>query len=261
MLWTYASKLLPYLLYPFSLGVWLLLAGVGLLLLGRRRSGTVLAALAAFLLTFFSMPVVGGWMLGSLERQYPPVAVDETGPGDLIVVLGGALSLPLPPRLEPEMTGSADRVWHAARLYQAGRAPRIFVAGGSVFPGHHERAESAYIMELLMDLGVPAGAIDLEAGSRSTAENAAATARYLAERGREGAKVLLVTSAAHLPRALATFRAAGIDVVPAGTDYLVTEPGEPSIFSWIPSLGALDAAATAIHEYLGLLVYRLRGWA
>ncbi|MEA3290907.1 MAG: YdcF family protein, partial [Pseudomonadota bacterium] len=245
MTWTLASKLLPYLIYPFSLGLWLLLIGVVLLLFKRPRSGTVLVALAAFLLVFFSLPKVGAWALSSLERQYPPMAVAEVEQGDLIVTLGGALSLPLAPRLEPDMTGSADRIWHAARLYKAGKAPRVFVAGGNVFPGYHEHGEAAYTSKLLQEWGVPAVDIAFETGSRSTAENAWATKNHLRENGPDKAKVLLVTSAAHMPRALAVFRAAGIDAVPAATDYLVTAPGEPSIFSWLPSLGALDAVAFA----------------
>jgi uncharacterized SAM-binding protein YcdF (DUF218 family) len=71
---------------------------------------------------------------------------------------------------------------------------------------------------------------------------------------------LLVTSALHMPRALATFRALGVDTIPAPTDFeAVPQPFHP--LRWLPDAETLAASTQAIKEYLGLWVYRWRGWA
>ena len=63
-----------------------------------------------------------------------------------------------------------------------------------------------------------------------------------------------------MPRALAEFRLAGVEAVPAPTDFEVVD--EPSrSFNWLPSAAALMSSTHAIHEYIGLWVYRWRGWA
>jgi uncharacterized SAM-binding protein YcdF (DUF218 family) len=70
---------------------------------------------------------------------------------------------------------------------------------------------------------------------------------------------LLVTSAAHMPRAMATFRRAGVPVIAASADVRVVENSDP--FALLPDAGALPAVANALKEWTGLLVYRMRGWA
>ena len=73
-------------------------------------------------------------------------------------------------------------------------------------------------------------------------------------------QVLLVTAAPHLPRALATFRAAGIQAIPAATDFEVM-PEPPHPLRWLPDAQALADSTRALKEYLGLWAYRWRGWA
>ena len=63
-----------------------------------------------------------------------------------------------------------------------------------------------------------------------------------------------------MPRALGSFRAAGIDATPAPTDYRVDERDEPFLLRLLPSADALDKTTEGLREYLGQMVYRLRGW-
>jgi uncharacterized SAM-binding protein YcdF (DUF218 family) len=112
--------------------------------------------------------------------------------------------------------------------------------------------------QFLTDLGVPPDAVWIENHSRSTHENALQTARLLEQHGLQ--QVLLVTSALHLPRALATFRAAGINALPAPTDFEVM-PQPPHLLRWLPDAQALADSTRALKEYWGLWVYRWRGWA
>lgn len=121
--------------------------------------------------------------------------------------------------------------------------------------------------QLLEIMGVPAGAITLERRSRNTYENAIETKKLLDAQGIE--RIILVTSAMHMPRAQAIFARQGFDVIPAATDFNVTQAEwdyyftpDPAIqvFNLFPSADALDWTMRAMKEYLGIIVYRLRGW-
>ena len=71
---------------------------------------------------------------------------------------------------------------------------------------------------------------------------------------------MLVTSALHMPRAVAAFRGAGIRVVPAATDVRAAADHSPAVFDWVPSAAALELTTAALHEIAGLFYYRWRGW-
>jgi uncharacterized SAM-binding protein YcdF (DUF218 family) len=254
----YLDKILSQLAYPlgFSLG----LALLALLLCGlrRRRWSAALLALSLFWLGLWSLPVVSDALRRSLEGQFAHQPVADLPIADAVVVLGGGIT-PAPPDWPyPDLGRGADRVWHAARIYRAGKAPRVIISGGGL-PWLGERTTEAVAMQqFLTDLGVPAEAVWVEEQSRSTYENARYTAQLL--RQHELQQVLLVTSALHLPRALATFRAAGIDALPAPADFEVM-PEPPHPLRWLPDAQALADSDRALKEYLGLWVYRWRGWA
>lgn len=252
------SKLLPLLVYPFTVSLGLSLLALVLLWAGKRRAGIGALAASIALVLVCSSPQLATWLYARLERQYLAVPVEQSPEADAIVVLGGGIGPPLPPRVDLDFNASADRVWHAARLYRAGKAPSLIVSGGNVFPQRAAEPEAVYTAALLADWGVAREHIIIEAESRNTFENARRTRAILEARGMD--RILLVTSAFHMPRALATFRAAGIDAVPSPTDFRVVAYDEPGIFGWLPSLGALGATTTVIQELLGRAVYRLRDW-
>jgi uncharacterized SAM-binding protein YcdF (DUF218 family) len=111
----------------------------------------------------------------------------------------------------------------------------------------------------LVDLGVPRGAMLLESQSLTTHENALRTREVMQANGIH--RVLLVTSALHMRRAMAAFAAVGIDATPAPTDFEVVPPRQMTVLDWLPDAGALEGSTRAIKEYIGYWVYRLRGWA
>ena len=120
---------------------------------------------------------------------------------------------------------------------------------------------------LLGLLGVPEDAIWLEPDSRNTYENALNSRIMLDARGIR--RVVLVTSAAHMPRSVALFERQGLEVIPAPADFRVTQAGwqmltsgspEAQMVGLLPSAENLAITTSALKEYLGILVYRLRGW-
>ena len=115
------------------------------------------------------------------------------------------------------MGHTGDRVMQAALLWRAGKAQTIIVTGGNLPWARSSTTDAGFAAELLQAYGVPPDSIIVESNSRNTHENAINTAAIWRERHfRSG---LLVTSATHMPRALASFRKAGLDVAPWPADF------------------------------------------
>lgn len=193
-----------------------LLAGVAGLLVswrgkGRlRRFGAWLAVCSLAFLWFFATPACVCLLGLPLERPYLATQRPDALPAaDAIVILGGGIGKC--DGLEyPDMADGADRVWHAARLYKEGKAQKIVVSGSN---------DLAAAVPLLVDLGVPREAVLVDNESRNTYENSRFTERLLKAAGNESPKVLLVTSAWHMPRALGNFSRTSLTVTPAATDF------------------------------------------
>lgn len=250
------SKLIPLFIYPAGLLFCVLLLAVILMFSGRPRGARVLLVCALLLLFVAGNKWTAFSLIRGLENDYPPVAAEAAPEADVIVVLGGGLGLPHPPRTHPDLNGSADRLAHALRLYQAGKAGHILLTGGNVFPQPGLKSESFYARDLLESWGLPPGVTVLETDSRNTIQNAENSARILEQRG--WGKILLVTSATHMHRALMAFRHASVDAVPAPTDFLAVDSNTPALLDWIPSADALSGTTHALHEYIGRLWYRIR---
>jgi uncharacterized SAM-binding protein YcdF (DUF218 family) len=252
------TKILTQLAYPLSLSILLsLLAGL-VFWRARRRLGGLLLGASLLILVVFSIPVCSDYLCASLERLYPPVLTEALPDADAIVVLGGVVEDAIAPRLSVHLGDGVDRVRYAAQLYRAGKAPLVVASGGQL-PWLTEGRAEAYVMaELLTEWGVPPTAILVEADSRTTYENALFSKVLLEARGIHS--VLLVTSALHTPRALATFRTLGIRAVPAPTDIVVVNRQRDTLLRWLPDAEALAGSTLALKEYLGMVVYRLRGW-
>ena len=237
------SKLIGFLLSPLGTAMLLL----GLAVLGPRRTRRPATALGLGWLWLWATPVFSGALAGWVEAQAGPRELTAVQPARVIVVLGGGVGSARPPlRPEPDLGAAADRVWHAARLYHAGKAPRILLSGGSIKPG--DQSEAHAMRRFLLDLGVPDAAIWLETGSTDTAGNAALSAALLRAQGVNEA--ILVTSALHMRRARAQFVQAGLKIHPAPTDFeSVDEP--LNLQDFLPSAEALDGAGRAMKEVVG----------
>ena len=253
----FLDKLFRLLIYPLGLSLLLGFAGLLLWALRRRRCAAVLLVLSLGWLLLWSLPPVADVVALSLEGQSVYQVVDTLPDADVILVFGGVMRPALPGYPYPDLNAAADRVWHAARLYHAGKAPKVLLSGGRNDWRADRPSQAETMAQFLSDLGVPSEAIILEERSRSTYENAIYCAEAIQAAGMQSA--LLVTSALHMPRSLAVLRSAGVDAVPAATDFEVHDR-PASIFSWIPSAGALQRSTHALHEWIGIAVYRCRGW-
>ncbi|MBE7420860.1 MAG: YdcF family protein [Zoogloeaceae bacterium] len=227
----------------------LLLAVVGLLLVRRRpRLGKSLAWTGFIALWLLSTPAVTKPMLASIEDVLPLDIARAKG-AQAIVVLGGGSY-----RAAPEYGGdtvsrwSLERIRYAARLQRETGLP-LLVSGGAPLGGVAEGRS----MRAALEREFGAKVRWVEDASADTRENARLSAPMLREAGVR--RILLVTHAWHMQRALGEFAAAGLEIVAAPTGYETGAP--PTPLDWLPGPGGLWAGRIALNERLGRLVQRI----
>ncbi len=260
----FLSKLLPLFLYPLGLACLLLLLALGLMLWRRSRLAMIPVGLSLVILMLSSNGWVSIMLLKSLEFQQLPSG--ELPKADAIVVLGGATKPAFAPRPWVEVSEEGDRVLYGAKLYREGKAPRVILSGGRVDWFGKASPESADMAILMEPMGVPPSAVLQDSTSLNTRENAVNVKKIMDENGIR--RILLVTSAMHMPRSLRIFQKLGIDAIPAPTDFLVSdrdlEALQASPQSWmlsfLPESEQLRNITRALKEYFGMVIYWLRGW-
>ncbi len=243
-------------LQPGNLLVLLLSAGFLLLLSSRGRRGKALIGLATVGFIVLAVVPLGPALLLELEQRFPrPAALPARIDG--ILVLGGAVD----PRLslaygETVFNGSVTRVLAATALARRHPEAKLALVGGEgdFFPTGYPEARAT--LGFVLDEGIARDRVILEPRSRSTHENAV-FARALI-RPKPGENWVLITSAFHMPRAVASFRAVDWPVIPYPVDYKVDpKAGLSPNFNMLDGLSAFTIAGK---EWLGLAAYRLFGW-
>ncbi len=245
-------------LYPLGLVtvIWV----VGMVAFFTKKKYSIWCfVVAGSLLLLFSSRVVSNLLVGILENRYQceqPLA----GNCSAIVVLGGAGQLTERSTGRLEVNDAGDRIIHGARLYKKGTCRRIITSGGSVDPAlKHMLPEGLHNAMLLMEMGVDSNDIIAEKKARNTHEHGPYIARILDSLGLPK-KIILVTSAAHMIRSEAVFKKHGFTVYPAPTDFQKPIMKRTFIFNLFPNSSSLEITTRAIHEYYGLIGYKLLGW-
>jgi uncharacterized SAM-binding protein YcdF (DUF218 family) len=229
-----------------------LLAAAVLALRGRRRAARILALASAALVYLSSLTPVANLLLGPLERRYPPLMASGVPVGaGCVVVLGSGYypqpNLPITAQLDGE--GMA-RIVEGVRLSRQYHLPLLVSGGGSESTG----APAEGYARLARDLGIEDAALTVSAAGTNTRDEAALIAHRLGDR-----PFLLVTSAAHMPRAMAELQRAGAKPVAAPTAQHLTPRTPFTLRRFLPNSAALVKVELALHEYLGLAAMRL-GW-
>jgi uncharacterized SAM-binding protein YcdF (DUF218 family) len=157
---------------------------------------------------------------------------------------------------ETELDAEADRIVRAWELLRAGRARAVLLSSGLVAPQPGDIPEADRLAAKLVSWGVPPARVVVEASSRNTRENAIECSRIAAAHGWR--TLLVVTSAAHAPRALGCFRAVGLEPDLLPVDF---RAGDGRNLGWLPRAVALQRSTAALRELAGRVVYRLVGYA
>jgi uncharacterized SAM-binding protein YcdF (DUF218 family) len=267
------SKIVAAVLYPVGLAFFLLVAGIGLARLARgdrpRAWGWRLIGTGLAIFYVFSNGFVASALTRSLERQV--LGPRPLPRADGVIVLGGGIQSRAWPRQTAEVSEAGDRLLYGAHLVREGHADWLVCAAGQGELAATEQTEAEAMQEMLSWMGVRPDQILLDRASRTTYENAIEALRLVREHG--GRSIHLVTSASHMPRSLAVFRKQArvlgleaLEIIPAPCDFAVIDPEKRppwyyrAALTVLPSADALAQSTRMIHEYYGLLAYRLRGW-
>lgn len=190
-------------------------------------------------------------------QWWEPMPVQLEQSYEKAVVLGGYVSEnPLAADAYPEFGERPERLTHALALYEADKVNKLIFTGGSGGILHDHKSEALVVGDFLQSLGYDGNDFILEPEALNTHENATQSAIFI----EEGETIVLVTSAWHMKRAAACFRKQGIDVVPFPVDYMQSlSPLYPTDFL-LPKPAVLWHWEIIIKEWVGYLVYRLRGY-
>lgn len=220
---------------------------------GQRRLGIGMTVLSLFY-TVVGNPHTGFALMASLERQIHPVDIATLEPFDAVCVLGGGSEQD--PSGRTQLGTNGDRIVMAARLWYAGKAKLLVASGcGDNGPKGSRRDLTRETRDLWLSLGIPGEAIrQVEEPCWTTHDEIQAYGRM---RKRYGwTRVALISSASHLPRALAEASKVGLDVVPIGSDWRSRDrPILPQDF--VPQAAGFENAQCACWEYVGRLAAAL----
>ena len=228
----YIKQLISAFLTPASIGFILAFIGLVFLFKARYTKAKWLLSLAFVWLFIFSLTPIAHWLISPLQQHYPYLKkpLDNV---KYILVLGGSKEL---------------RCWEALRLYNSIEGAKIITSG---FKGKQAQSEAKLTAKLLIQSGVKREDIILHVRPRDTKEEALAMKKDIGN-----SAFYLITSAYHMPRAMALFKKEGLHPIAAPSDYKLKVYDNNFIQ---PSGKSLHISEIAWHEYLGLLWSTWRG--
>jgi len=242
--------------------VWLCLLVVAawLWIKSSRRLAVFLFVVALF------MSVVGctrvpGDLVATLERPFVIKNLETVPAADAVVALGGAVRPSKYDALGLDLRDAADRVVMALELIRRGKAKNLVLGGAVHAVNGQQRIEADMTKKWLETWGLTNAQIYSLGGCANTHDEATRVAALLKEHGWR--RAILVTSAYHMKRARATFLTAGVPVVCVPCDYqtkVSVETEDERALIPIPRPAGFQKASLFLHEQIGWLSYRLRGW-
>jgi uncharacterized SAM-binding protein YcdF (DUF218 family) len=249
----YLHKILPLFVLPVGITLLLVLAGLRL----RRRS---LIWTGVTILWLSSTPLISRLAVRTAEGWADRGLAADTPNGDAIVVLSEGRVI-APGKAAVSEWRDADRFFGGVELFKAGKSPMLVFTGGAAPWEPNAAPEGDVLAEYAKALGVPDRQIVKTPRVMNTAEEALAVATLL--RGRLSGptwrggppRVLLVTSAFHMPRARRLFERAGMSVIPFPVDFKVSAGGTLSVLDFLPTAAALQQTELALREEYGRLFY------
>ena len=246
---------------PVPLSILISLMGLFLLWFTKRqRTGKILVSFGIFLVLFFSYNAPSNQLLRPLEKKYDTenIQVENSIPSEnmgsvkFIVVLGGGhtsdANLPITSQIGEN---TLVRLIEGIRLYRKYAGVKLVLSGGR----GSDPVPNAHIMaNLAKELGVNENDILIESKSKDTIDEANFIKPIV-----KNEKFILVTSALHMPRAMAMFRKLGMNPIPAPTGHKVKDSQTLNPLLFIPNAGDLLKSEAGLHEYLGMVWSKLRG--
>jgi uncharacterized SAM-binding protein YcdF (DUF218 family) len=248
------NKILPIFFSPIVV----ILALLAIAIWTRRRRWCVAAAA---LLLLASLPVVADWIFSAAQGGAKRQAAESLPRADAVVVLGGAIEYVsgVGGALVPEWNDAVDRLFGGLEVMRAERAARIIFSAGTRPAGSGIPSEGEVLRSLATGFGVVPEKIVVSPTAVNTEEEARVIRRI---QGPGHNRIILVSSALHLPRATMIFEAVGFDVIQYPVDIRVAGTRN-ALESWVPTPSALGKTGMVVRELIGRAYYRAMislGW-
>ncbi|MDQ6953861.1 MAG: YdcF family protein [Mariprofundaceae bacterium] len=246
------SKLMSQLLLPPGGLILSILLGI---IFWSRWWGRALLILTLLMFWGLSTELVRDALSKPLEFTYPVLQVKSFDKNTAIVLLGGGIYSNAPEYANADtLRGSAMmRTLYAAHIAkQTGLS--IYATGGAPL-SQEQDAEGDVMRRWLIRLGIPEGRVFAESYANNTWQNAVYIKELLSKRHIQ--RIILITSAWHMPRAVWCFESQGFEVIPGPTDYITLQQ-DYDVRSYLPSGNAFADSCLALHEYLGILWYHIK---
>ena len=242
----YLHKILPSIFSP-------LILVIGLIILGIIFNLRKFSLIGVIVLILSSLPIISNKFIAYLEKDYQPIEISEIENVDAIVVLSGMIRvIGDEENLKYEFTDSVDRFFAGLDLFNNNKSPILILTRGKM-PWSVGIAEGEYLKELAIKYGVSEENIILTDEVQNTDQEAKAIKEILTE----DAKIILVTSAFHMPRAEKVFKAANINLIPYPVDFQNSK-SKTTMMDFIPSAESLFDTSHFFREMIGRLYYNLK---
>ena len=223
----------------------------------RKRSGLALIGLGTAVLSIGGLSGLTDQARRNMEYAFEPFDVTELNPGQpaLIVVLGTGFNDDPQMPANSQVSGTfLSRILEGARIYRSSSNARLLISVAGVAS---EQSKQSFLASMRDLLQLEADRVGLITTAKSTADEAEAASEQLGEN-----QLILVTSAAHMKRAVAIFTDAGLKPTAAPTAYQFVRAGtsnDSALRRWIPSTHGINGNHQWLYEYVALLWHSVRG--
>ena len=243
----YFNKILPLIFSPLFLIILTIILGI---ILKSKK----ISFLGFFILLICSHPIISENLIYYLEKDYQPIDISKIEDADAVVVLSGMTrSIKKDDGIVYEFGDAVDRILAGIKLIKKNKASYIILTRGKV-PWSKGKPEGEVLLDFLLDLKIEKQKIILTEYAQNTEEEAKAVKNLLNNRIK---KIILVTSAYHMPRAIKVFEAVGIEIVPYPVDFKISFK-KFNLINLIPSASAFNQTSFFVKEMLGRLYYKLK---
>jgi len=243
----YLHKILPLIFSP-------LIMIIVLIIFGLTTSSKKISLIGVLILIVCSLPIVSDKLVAYLESNYQLSKPSDIKSADAIVVLSGMIrTINSKDGLDYEFGEASDRIFAGINLFKEKKASKIILTRGKL-PWSVGIPEGEYLKDIVVKNGISENNILLTENVENTDQEAKAIKKLLSI---NEPKVILVTSAFHMPRAQIVFEAAGINVVPFPVDF---QKGlsKTTFMSFMPSANALSETSFFVREMIGRTYYNLK---
>jgi uncharacterized SAM-binding protein YcdF (DUF218 family) len=225
-----------------------------LIIFGVIINSKKISIIGIFILIVCSLPIVSDKLVAYLESDYQLSKPSNIEPADSIVVLSGMIrTINSKDGLDYEFGEASDRIFAGINLFKEKKAPKLILTRGKL-PWSVGIPEGEYLKEIAINNGISENNILLTENVENTDQEAKAIKKLLSD---DKSKVLLVTSAFHMPRARIVFEAAGINVVPFPVDFQ-KELSKITFMSLVPTAKSLYDTSFFVREMIGRVYYNLK---